>query len=558
MERRDAENAEKKRNSSVFLCNANVRFLGAPRRFFRRLRPPPRSSDPVAGETGWGTRLVARRALILPVVLLILALLGLLSASFAFQVNADYAATQALVDKMQTRLAAEAGFHYVTLLLRDRPYDVDTWYNNEEKMRRVLVWSAAGGLSTFGAVEESDSETEEESYEPAYRFSIVADDPSDDEVKVRWGITDESAKLNINTATADQLTRLIVQVVPPETPVKPLVDSLLDWRDGDDRVSSNGAESDYYRTLAVPYRCKNAPFDTVEELLMVHGFNGQILYGEDADRNGLLSLNEDDGETTFPPDNEDGALNRGLYPYITVHSRDYNRANDNKPRVPLSSGGEDARARLEELSTPDGERVFTAQEVDYLLSSGDDGEASKDESPEKGDEAKPKTKSLADFVVSDPSSPFALDDFARIVNYCTLNPSPELPGLVNINTAPSIVLRCLGGLSEEEVNAIVQKRATLSADTKATTAWLLTQGVLNQEKYDAVANLVTARGLQFTVEVVGYGDHIGSRTRLQIIFELRGPVPQIVYYRDLTTLGVTYPLRREEEEQWSQSSDGLG
>ena len=76
--------------------------------------------------------------------------------------------------------------------------------------------------------------------------------------------------------------------------------------------------------------------------------------------------------------------------------------------------------------------------------------------------------------------------------------------------------------------------------------------------YDAVADLITARGLQFTVEVIGYGDHLGSRTRLQIVFELRGPVPQIVYYRDLTALGVTYPLRRAEEEQWSKSSDDLG
>ena len=482
-----------------------------------------------------------RRALILPTVLLILALLGLLAASFAFQVNADSAATRALVERMQTRLAAEAGFHYVTLLLRQNPNDMDVWYDNQEKLRRVLVWSSAGGLSAFGAVEESDAESEQTTYAPAYRFSIVADDPNDDEVKVRYGLTDESAKLNINTAAADQLARLIAQVVPEETPVEPLVDALLDWRDGDGNPLPDGAESDYYLQLPVPYRCKNAPFETVEELLMVRGFTGQILYGEDADRNGLLSLNEDDGVMSFPADNEDGALNRGLYPYVTVYSRDYNRANDNKPRVVLSGGSANSRARLEEF--------FSPEEAGFLLAGGGGGGTSN---------AKSLTAFLDAVSTNGRPSPFTLDDFPRIVDCCTLNPSPELPGLININTAPPIVLRCLGALTEDDVLALVEKRATLSSERKQTTAWPLTQGVLERDKYDAIAGLITARGLQFMAEVVGYGDHIGARTRLQVVFAMRGPVPQIVYYRDLTNLGVTYPLCREEEEQWSQASDGAG
>ncbi len=47
-----------------------------------------------------------RRGLILPVVLLVLLLLGLLCAMFAFRVNADLAATQAVAYRLQTRLAA--------------------------------------------------------------------------------------------------------------------------------------------------------------------------------------------------------------------------------------------------------------------------------------------------------------------------------------------------------------------------------------------------------------------------------------------------------------------
>ncbi|MCP4590530.1 MAG: general secretion pathway protein GspK [bacterium] len=480
-----------------------------------------------------------RRGLILPVVLMMLALLGLLAGTFAFQVNADCAATQALVERMQTRLAAEAGFHYVSLLLREELTDVDAWYDNEEKLRGVLVWSSEEGPSSFGPVDESTAEAEEEeSYAPAYRFSIVGDDPADDQSQVRYGLTDESAKLDLNVATSGQLTRLLKQVVSEEVSVAELVDSLLDWRDADDSPQANGAESSYYRQLTVPYRCKNAAFETVEELLMVRGFTGQILYGEDADRNGLLSANEDDGEITFPPDDEDGKLNRGLYPYVTVYARDYNRANDNRPRVVLGGSGGDSVKRLEEY--------FEPEEIAHLI-----GRTS-------GDGVSSLSALLDSASTNGAPSPFSLEDFPRIVDRCTLKPSPELRGLININTAPPIVLRSLEGLTEEDVSAIMQKRSVLSSEAKATTAWLLTQGVLEREKYDAVEGTITARGLQFSLETIGYSDHLGARTRLQIVFAMRGPSPQIVYYRDLTNLGVNYPLRRVEEEEWSQASDGPG
>jgi len=49
-----------------------------------------------------------------------------------------------------------------------------------------------------------------------------------------------------------------------------ITDSILDWRDADDFHRVNGAE----RTItnpSEPYDCKNAMFDTIEELLLVRG-----------------------------------------------------------------------------------------------------------------------------------------------------------------------------------------------------------------------------------------------------------------------------------------------
>ena len=69
--------------------------------------------------------------------------------------------------------------------------------------------------------------------------------------------------------------------------------AIIDWIDQDDNTES-GAETDYYATLDPPYAAKNGPFDTIEELLLVKGVTPEILYGEDANRNGVLDPNEND------------------------------------------------------------------------------------------------------------------------------------------------------------------------------------------------------------------------------------------------------------------------
>ena len=66
------------------------------------------------------------------------------------------------------------------------------------------------------------------------------------------------------------------------------------------------------------------------------------------------------------------------------------------------------------------------------------------------------------------------------------------------------------------------------------------------DKFLAIAPQITARGSRFHVEVMGYGDHVGSMVRLEAIIEMRGPIAQIVYNRDITMLGTSYPIRYYE------------
>lgn len=57
-------------------------------------------------------------------------------------------------------------------------------------------------------------------------------------------------------------------------------DAILDWIDADGDSRSEGAENDFYQATDIPYSAKNAPFDSVEELLMVRGITPEIFFGD--------------------------------------------------------------------------------------------------------------------------------------------------------------------------------------------------------------------------------------------------------------------------------------
>jgi DNA uptake protein ComE-like DNA-binding protein len=658
------------------------------------------------------------RAVILPVILFVLLLLGLLGAMFSFRIYADVSATRVIGDRLQTRLAAEAGVEAVKLLLRTARSDRTQWYNNPDAFHRMLVWAHGADRSKAGTNEEFHDTT-------AFRFSIVADDPTDDKKLIRFGITDEASKLNLNAATDAQLLKLVETVVAGqkegESDIDPraMVDAIIDWRDADSKPTGEAGDTEdaYYRLLDKPYRVKNGPFSTVEELLLVKGVTGQVLFGEDFDRNGLLTPNEDDGDKSFPPDNQDGVLNRGLYPYLTVSSYEANTSNDNSPRIylftdeatlgkeledvfpdqadvihfivavtragpgvpggggkpsgtggqpPGSSGGKPPAGAPGATTPPGGTGTIPPAQapagtpgsgkggnkppagpgstggpvpppgpkpppkkaanekqkspsvnpstgsrgpgspaqsggrkgvkpqppgsagtvpsgggkpgagVGGLPSgattppSGDEAEPTGDESgagaekpggqPGSGDGGSAATpiRSPASLLrprkigteLEEPS-PLTVEQLPLLMDRLTTRRATErrVPGLINVNTAPRQVLECLEGLTGEQAQSILAVRETLDAKTLSTPAWLVTEGVMDVETFDKIAASLTTRSQQFTIESLGYGDHMGMVTRLQVVVDMMGPIPQTIYYRDISYLGGSYPIREEDKEQ---------
>ncbi len=90
---------------------------------------------------------------------------------------------------------------------------------------------------------------------------------------------DENGKINLNGISDENkgilieyFTQMGIDVLDADI----IVDSILDWIDPDDLTHFNGAEDNYYESLPEPYKTKDAPFSSIEELALVRGITPEI------------------------------------------------------------------------------------------------------------------------------------------------------------------------------------------------------------------------------------------------------------------------------------------
>ena len=112
-------------------------------------------------------------------------------------------------------------------------------------------------------------------------------------------IMSEAGKVNINIVSEVSLRKIIGQLGLEGEARDVVVDSILDWKDPNDFYRANGAENDYYLSLAEPYYCKNGNLDSIEELLLIRGITPDLFHGKkgtpegeegSADRVGLKDI----------------------------------------------------------------------------------------------------------------------------------------------------------------------------------------------------------------------------------------------------------------------------
>ncbi|MCK9266411.1 type II secretion system protein GspK [bacterium] len=330
-----------------------------------------------------------------------------------------------------------------------------------------------------------------------------------DGLNYSFGLIDESSKLNLNTASFEMFLML-----PQMT--DELAASIVDWRNPDESSFEGGAKSEYYLLLNPPYQCKNGPFETVEELLLVKGCSMEILFGEDLNRNGFLDENENDGAENIPNDNMDGILDRGIYDFTTVYSNQSNAPADQEAMVNINSAN---TAGLTELLSG----ILDANRLNTVMGIIRRGRP---------------FENILDFYAR---TGLSLAEFRQISSELTVGGRGRREGLININTAPKEVIACLPGLEEADVYDLVEYRASSDISNLEDISWVAE--VLTSEKAAEIGGWLTTRSYQFSVDIVAVSGDGKAFKRFRAVLDKRFSPPQVLSWQDLTGLG--WPLAPE-------------
>lgn len=519
----------------------------------------------------------SRQGSVLLTVLVVVVMLTLTSAAYYDWSFAEYKSADVGQRQLQTNMAAESGIEYVRYLLSlDESYlasEGGITYN-PAAMQQVFV-GPDGQIPLQPALR--------------YRYAVVAPalDSYGEFAGMRLGLEDESARLNINTIlVADArdpdaaLGRSLLMALPGMT--ESIADAILDWVDEDDEPRQFGAERDYYSGLSPAYQPQNGPLESIDQLLLVRDVTPELLYGFDRNHNYRIDAGEAQLYALENVDNTTGSMNRGWAAYLTLRSGEKNLRTDGTAKIDLNS--DDLEALHDELRT-----VLDEDQAAFIIAYRQGGPFSEDDQQGSGQPSQQEAaaapsaagsleldyeqngavpiNSILDVVgtqtrvvedgqtertvvdIAFPDEPGAMGVYLPLLmENCTAGGQDVIPGRLNINQAPRLLLEGLSiamptALPPEAVEQILANRSfepSVDQPDQKYETWLLTMGIVTLEEMKQLMPLVTAGGDIYRAQVVGYYESQGPSTRLEAIVDNTGPLPQIRTVRDLSPLGAGF------------------
>lgn len=434
------------------------------------------------------------RGLSLISTLWLLTVLSVLATHFLYSIRLEQRAQANFADRTKFHYAAKAGFERAVVMLRgdETPYD-----SLGEDWAEGLEEQIGYGVDSGNAL--------------TYRVKI----------------TDEGAKININTADISTIEGLLTlmgyQTI--EATEQPLVQAIEQGR---------------------PYR-------TVRDLARVEGMTPDLLYGQQfaGDPNAVGDAGSDIGtDATATQQNIPSLVN-----LVTVYSIDKNTDANGNARVninnadgqqltqiqgnnnqPVFSQGEkdalvqqrefdsigdliDATAVTEQVFNNIRERISVEnneEEVDIVnINTADAGQLQTLDGIDEGiaDRIVDHRNSQGNFQNVDQLKEVKLiteDEFSSIVDQVTTMDEPVVNGVININTAPQEILQLLPGMDTDKTQAIISRRESQPEDREKAEA--LEEAGVEGNPFESISQLLEVEGIDMDTfrqmaELVTYRSH---------------------------------------------------
>ena len=334
------------------------------------------------------------------------------------------------------------------------------------------------------------------------KFWIIGRDPSatPSVTEPYFGLIDEGSKLNVNKAGTNTLSYL------PNMDMD-IAQSIVDWR------TTNASPDLTYAQYG--YTEKESPFETVDELRLVDGVTGDILEGEDLNRNGVLDGAEKD---------------------VNGNGREPNFHSDQSILTNVNTAGRSMLATL--LQNANINNATTLATAIYTHTHPNGG----------GTVTFPNLLAFYLFCNSPNNGGMNSAQFATIYNDITTTAGTNnyIYGRLNINTARADVLTALfmgSGIDEQTAESAAQSLVSYREQNPNyldSVAWMVDALGANNQVVKTLAGAndkITAHSYQFTADIAAVGAYGRGYRRVKFIFDVSEGSPKILYRQDLSRLG---------------------
>ncbi|MEC9091851.1 MAG: hypothetical protein VX776_11020 [Planctomycetota bacterium] len=491
-----------------------------------------------------------RKGVVLVMVVVVIAIMSLSAYGYTLMMQTESEATMLSGRRIQARRLVDSGVEHVRVFLSQGDEIIQQSggiFDNPDYFQGVVVRNDEDPRM-FGM------------------FSILAPNMSEEGVQegARFGLQDESVRLNLNILTlADAYIenggRTLLLGLPEMD--EEIADAIMDWIDEDDEAREFGCEfNDYYKGLNPTYTPKNGPLDSVEELLLVRGITAELLFGADANHNGVIDIEEQQAAGVLEPE-----LVLGWSNYLTLFSKERNYTSNGQQRVNINSANLEnlyndlsASMREEWASYIVAYRLFGPytpsddDETDGVVT-GNDLDLSAE-----GSFTFLQVLDLVDTYVKVDlggdsvivPSPITSDKLGgtlpTLMDNLSIYDQDVITGRLNINQCSRQLLLGIPGMTEEIADEIVSRRdlvidpEEIADINRNWETWILAEGIVTLEEMRSMMQFITAKGHVHRAEIAGFFVDGKISSRASVVFDTTDRFPRILFWRDKSHLSLGY------------------